>query len=118
MGDLNARVGNYIIPGIKQRFNESVENDGELLVDLCSQNNLKINKHADKYKTILQNTRGQTSVLDYIITSRSIHAKQVLDVRTLISANIGSDHGLVLCKLRMIHTKKKPQQCPVKQKKN
>ena len=63
MGDLNARTGNDPIPGIKQRFNEDVRNDnGDLLVAFCTQNNLRINNtfydHALKYKYTCSNSRN------------------------------------------------------------
>lgn len=44
LGDFNARVGNEVIPGVKQRFNEAaVNNNGELMMGLCSFNELRIN---------------------------------------------------------------------------
>jgi exonuclease III len=57
MGDLNARIENDPIPGVKQRFNEDVQNDnGDLLVAFCTQHNLRINNkfydYALKYKYI------------------------------------------------------------------
>lgn len=45
IGDLNTRIGGKIIPGIKQRFHESTHNDnGDVLIELYAQNNLRINK--------------------------------------------------------------------------
>ncbi|XP_044766150.1 craniofacial development protein 2-like [Coccinella septempunctata] len=106
MGDFNARVGNTMIPGVKQRFNEDVTNEnGELLIDFCAQNELRINntffKHKEQHKYTFQNTRGDRSMIDYILTNRKIHCIQILDIRCLCSANIGSDHNLVLGKIRM-----------------
>lgn len=46
MGDVNARIGNIVINGIKQRFknNEPHVNDsGQKLVEFCAQNELRIN---------------------------------------------------------------------------
>lgn len=116
MGDLNARVGNEPLGGVTQRFNEEVMNDnGDLLKAFCAVNALRINntffEHDMKYKYTWQNTRGQQSVIDYIITNRSITPQTILDVRTLNAANIGSDHKLLLCKLRLsipASTKPKP----------
>ena len=89
MGDLNARVGNDIISGIKQRFNEDIKNDnGDLLIDLCSQNNLRINNtffpHKWKHKYTWSNSRDQKTVIDYFITNRCFSPEQILDVRTLM----------------------------------
>lgn len=40
-------------------------------------------------------------MIDFIVTNRHIHPQQVMDVRTLSSADAGTDHGLVLCELRL-----------------
>lgn len=37
-------------------------------------------------------------MIDYIITNRNVHPTQILDVRTL---NSGTDHNLVLYKVRL-----------------
>ncbi|XP_055389945.1 uncharacterized protein LOC129618936 [Condylostylus longicornis] len=105
MGDFNARIGDEILNGVKNRFNESVINEnGEKLIEFCSQNLLRLNNtffpHKPQHKYTWSNTRGHQSTIDYIITNRSILPSQILDVRTLTSANVGSDHGLVLCKIR------------------
>lgn len=106
LGDLNARVGNSVIPGIMNRFNEDQLNDnGEILVDFCARHSLRINNtfypHKLQHKITWQNSRGQHSMIDFVLSNRAIHPSQVLDVRSITSANIGSDHNLVLCKLRM-----------------
>ena len=105
-GDLNARIGNDSLAGIKQRFNEPISNDnGDLLIDLCARNNFRINNtffdHDFKYKYTFLGSQGQKSTIDYIITNRQFKPHEILDVRTLNSANVGSDHALVLCKIRM-----------------
>lgn len=44
MGDFNARTRNNTVPGNMQKFNEEViNNNGELLITLCAQNELRIN---------------------------------------------------------------------------
>ncbi|KAI4488638.1 hypothetical protein M0802_011454 [Mischocyttarus mexicanus] len=44
MGDMNARVGNDDIEGVKERFNENVINEhGEIMTGLCAQNERGIN---------------------------------------------------------------------------
>lgn len=100
---------------MKQVFNEEVLNQrGEMLTEFCALNELRINntfyKHKIQNKYTFLDNRGNKSVIDYIITNRTIHPKQILDVRSLNSANIGSDHSLVLSKLRMYPTqgKRKP----------
>ena len=105
LGDLNARVGNTPVPGIKQRFNESVANEnGDLLTNFCSMNSLRINNtffdHKWRHKITWGNSRGQVSMIDYVITNRNVHPTQILDVRSYRTADIGSDHSLVIAKLR------------------
>ena len=78
MGDMNARIGSSIIPGIKQRFNEDHMNEnGYLLNSLCTTNSLRINntffKHKEQHKITWSNSRCQQSIIDYIITNRNIH---------------------------------------------
>lgn len=106
LGDLNARVGNKVLPGIMNRFNEEHTNgNGEILIDFCARYSLRINNtffpHKPQHKITWQNTRGQQSIIDFVISNRAIHPSQILDVRSITSANIGTDHNLVLCKLRM-----------------
>lgn len=40
-------------------------------------------------------------MIDFILTNRVITPPQVLDVRALTSANLGTDHNRVLCKIRL-----------------
>ena len=52
LGDLNVRFGNYVIPGIKQRFNVTKYNSNvELLVHFSINNNLRINNTFFDHKT-------------------------------------------------------------------
>lgn len=106
LGDLNARIGDHVVPGVKHRFNEPTSNEsGDELVEFCSVNELRINNtffdHPIQQKITWTNRRGQTSMIDFVITNRRLHPQQVLDVRTLSSADAGTDHGLVLCVLRL-----------------
>lgn len=115
LGDLNARIGREVIPGIKQKYNEEITNEnGELLIDFCARNELRINNtyfpHKEQHKYTFRNTRDQKSMIDYVISNRTIIPSQVIDVRALTSANIGTDHSLLLCKMLMEkpHRTKKP----------
>ena len=106
LGDFNARIGNEVVPGVKQKFNENVLNDnGELMINMCAFTELRINNtfydHKAQYKFTFTNTRNHKSTIDYIVTNRHIHPQQVLDVRTLNSADVGSDHSLLLGKIRI-----------------
>jgi hypothetical protein len=52
LDDLNSRVGNDVIPGIKQRFDKNEYNsNGELLVECCTNINLRINNTFSDHKS-------------------------------------------------------------------
>lgn len=104
LGDFNARIGNKAIPGVMQRFNEDRLNDsGEMLINLCAQTELRINntffQHKTQHKLTFANTRGHQTTIDYILTNRKVHPSQIIDVRTLNSANINTDHNLLMAKI-------------------
>ena len=97
MGDMNARIGNMPVPGVKQRFNEGEINDnGDLLTKVCSMNSLRINNtffnHKYSHKITWCDSRARQSMIDYIITNRNIHPSQIMDVRAFTTQDIGSDH--------------------------
>lgn len=106
MGDFNGHVGNAAIPGIKQRFNDAAMNESsEDLIEFCCLNELRINNtffdHKPQHKYTWMDNRGQKSTIDFIITNKIILPTQVLEVRILTSANIGTTHGMVLCKINL-----------------
>ncbi|XP_045467858.1 craniofacial development protein 2-like [Harmonia axyridis] len=105
LGDFNARVGNGVIRGLKNRFNEeNINENGEQLIQTCAQNELRINNtffpHKPQHSFTFENSRGQKSVIDYVITNKNVHPSKILDVRVLSSANTITNHNLVLAKIR------------------
>ncbi|XP_045466785.1 craniofacial development protein 2-like [Harmonia axyridis] len=105
LGDFNARVGNGVIGGLKNRFNEETINEnGERLIQTCAQNELRVNNtffpHKSQHKFTFENSRGQKSVIDYVITNKNIHPSKILDVRVLSPADTITGHNLVLAKIR------------------
>lgn len=79
---------------------------------MCAQDELRINntffQHKQSQKYTFGNTRNQKSSIDFVISNWLVHPSQILDVRTLTSANVGTEHGLVQCKYRCkAHTSKK-----------
>jgi hypothetical protein len=107
MGDMNTRIGNTPVPGVKHRFNEGEINDnGDLLTKFCSMNPLRINNtffnHKHNHKITWSDSRGRHSMIDYIITNRTIHPSQIIDVRAFRTPDIGSDHRLVITKFRVL----------------
>jgi hypothetical protein len=113
LGDLNARIGNS---GVKQRFNEDVTNEnGTMFIQFFADNELRINstfffQNKPQYKITWQNPRGQHSTIDYIMSNGKIHPSQILDVRSQNSVNIGSDHSLVLRKMRLLLQKNRKKE--------
>jgi exonuclease III len=77
MGDFNGHIGDAVIPGIKQKFNDPAINDsGEDMIDFCTLNELRINNtyfdHKPQHKYTWTDKRGRKSTIDFILTSRHI----------------------------------------------
>jgi hypothetical protein len=49
---------------------------------------------------MFENTRGQKSMIDYILINRDIYLFKLLDIRILISANTITNYHLLLAKIR------------------
>lgn len=91
---------NTIIQDVKQRFNEDVINEsGEEVTEFWINNTFFY--HQAQYQITWPVSRGPHSTIDYIISNKEIHSAQILDVRTLTSENVATDHGLVLWKLTL-----------------
>jgi hypothetical protein len=100
------KIGNMPVPGVKQRFIESkINENGALLTNFCSMHSLRINntffKHNSNHKITWSDSRGRHSMIDYIITNQNIHPSQNTDVTAFKTADIGSDHRLVIAKFRV-----------------
>ena len=108
LGDLNARVGNSkdrYFGAVGKEGESRISPNGELLLDLCIRNNLKIAntffKHKDIHKwTRVSEERGEKSIIDYIIVSSHLFYN-TNDVRVKRGAEIGSDHFLVIGKFNL-----------------
>ncbi|KAL3266532.1 hypothetical protein HHI36_010700 [Cryptolaemus montrouzieri] len=59
------------------------------------------------HKFTWSNTQGHRSTIDYILTNEEFHPSQIMDIRALTSPDIGSEHNMVLRKLRNIITPRK-----------
>ncbi|XP_056017310.1 craniofacial development protein 2-like [Ostrea edulis] len=108
LGDLNAKVGNENIGkeatmgmhGIGER-----NNNGERLVELCEENSLVIGgtifKHRDIHKQTWTSPDDHTNnQIDHIIINRRRRGS-LQDVRVKRGADIGSDHSLVIAKIKL-----------------
>lgn len=115
LGDFNARVGCKIGDKVVGKFGEIQRNDnGEKLIDLCTQNNLKItngffeHKHIHRY-TWTQPTRKLKTIIDYVITGQTT-STETMDVRVSRGAECGSDHHLLKAKFYFPYKSFTPKQ--------
>ena len=103
LGDLNARVGNNqenCFGAIGKEGEIMKSPNGELLLDICMHNNLKIANTFFKHKLIHKWTRvcenkNQRSIIDYIIVSNNLFYN-TNDVRVKRGAELFTDHFLVV----------------------
>ena len=108
MGDFNARVGNDAEEwnGVIGRHGEGVKNDsGSRLLMFSAENGFSIMNTHFEHKEIHKFTwkcpgRGLQSIIDYFLVRADLR-KDVNDVRVIRGAEIGSDHHLVLMKMKV-----------------
>lgn len=104
MGDMNGRVGSRENDEVVGNFGEEeVNNNGERLIELCKQHNLKIGNSFYQHKEIHKITwerpsMNQKSILDYIIFKQNT-SLIIQDIRVKRGFNCGSDHYLVIGKI-------------------
>ena len=108
LGDLNAKVGtnnqNRELNMGKHGIGEMNEN-GELFADFCVQNDLEIGgtifKHRNIHKvTWISPDHSTQNQIDHICISRKWR-RSLIDVRAYRGADVGSDHILLIGKLRL-----------------
>ena len=108
MGDLNAKVGsdneNYEEVMGKHGLGE-INDNGDRLLGFCTFNKMVIGGTVFPHKKIHKSTwvspDGQTeNQIDHFCISRKFR-RSMDDVRTLRGADVGSDHHLVLAKIRI-----------------
>lgn len=100
LGDLNARTGKSQKSEVVGQHGEDTKNDsGQRLIDLCTNFSLKImngffpHKSIHKY-TWCQPTKNLQSIIDYVIQSQQSKLK-INDVRVCRGSECGSDHFMV-----------------------
>ena len=106
IGDFNSRVGNNInnYETIIGRFGEDFRNgNGERMLNFCRICDLIICNTFFEHKNIHkftreQPSRGEKSIIDYIVVPRSQRSK-LKDVRVRRSHEIGSDHYLLIAEI-------------------
>jgi len=109
MGDMSGRIGRKTGDKVVENFGEDVINDnGERLIELCTQTSLKIwigcfnHKNINKY-TWEQHTKNLKTIIDYIITKQDSKLK-IQDVRAYRGPNCGTDHKLLMAKILFPYT--------------
>ena len=108
MGDLNAKVGadNTNRELVIGKHGVGVQNDnGELLTEFCTFNDLVIDgtvfQHKQIHKTTWTSPDGRTENQIDHITIRRKWRRSLLDVRVKQGADAGSDHHLVVVDLKV-----------------
>ena len=106
IGDFNARIGNKIsITNVMGKYGEKTKNNnGYRLINYCSENNLIITNSFFQHKAIHKFTRvlrskEEESIIDYILTNKE-NRKNIKDVKVKREPEIGSDHHLLLAKIK------------------
>ena len=108
MGDINAKVGsdNTNLESVIGRHGLGTCNEnGERLLAFCSFNEMVIGgtifPHKDIHKATWQSPDGRTeNQIDHFCISKKFR-RSIDDVRVLRGADVGSDHHLILAKLRV-----------------
>lgn len=108
VGDLNARVGrdNEKWHGTIGKYGEeTLNNNGRRLLEFCIHNNLAIANTFFQHREIHKFTRemlsrNEKSIIDYIITEKP-RMSEINDVRVKRGAEIGSDHYLLVAKIKI-----------------
>ena len=104
--DWNARVGSQEIPGVTGKFGLGVQNEaGQRVTELCQENALiKANALLRQHKRrlyIWTSPDGQLwNEIDYILCSQRWKSS-IKSAKTKLGADCGSDHKLLIAKLRL-----------------
>ena len=116
MGDFNAKIGleeNEVWPEVVGKYGLGNKNErGEMLMQFCAINRLVISnsffKHRPGRRATWISPSGQTrSQIDYIIVSVEV-MRNTTNSRVYNSADIGSDHSLLMANINM-KVKKPPK---------
>jgi len=104
MGDMHGRTGRRTGDTVVGNFGEDKRKDnGERLIELCTQTSLKIwngffnHKNIHKY-TWSQHTKNLKTIIDYVITKQDLELK-IQNVRAYRGPNCGTDHKLLVAKI-------------------
>ncbi|XP_044766617.1 craniofacial development protein 2-like [Coccinella septempunctata] len=107
LGDFNSRVGkgDRMFESVMGPFGEETRNNnGERMLDFCLLNDLIITNTLFQHKDIHKYTRevrsrGEKSIIDYILIQKEKRST-IMDTRVRRGPEIGSDHYVVMSKLK------------------
>lgn len=118
LGDMNSRTGSKTRDDVIGQYGEQTVNDnGQRLITLCRQNDLRItngfypHKRIHKY-TWTKQSQNLKSIIDYLIVRQKTNFR-IYDVRVHRGPTCGSDHYLLKAKIAFPH--KEPVVYPRKQ---
>ena len=106
MGDWNAKVGSQETPGVKGKFGLGVQNEeGPRLIEFCQENTLVIantffQQHKRRLYTWTSPDGQHQNQIDYILCSQRWRSS-TQSTKTSPGADCGSDHELLIAKVRL-----------------
>ena len=106
IGDWNAKVGRREIPGVTGKFGLGVQNEaGQRLTEFCQENTLVranslFQQHKRRLYTWTSPDDQYRNEINYILYKQSWR-NSIQSAKTRPGANYGSDHELLIAKLRL-----------------
>ena len=105
IGDWNAEVGSQETPGVMGKFGLGIWNEaGQRIIEFCQENPLvKANILFQQHKRRLYtwtSLDGHRNQIDYILCSQRWR-RSIQTAKTRLGADCGSDHELLITKLRL-----------------
>ena len=106
IGDWNAKVGSQETPGVTGKFDSGIQNEaGQRLIEFCQENALVIantlfQQHKRRLYTWTSPDGQQQNHIDYILCSQRWRSS-IQSAKTRLGADCGSDHELLVTKIRL-----------------
>ena len=106
IGDWNSKVGSQETPGTTGKFGLGMRNEaGQRLIEVCQENALVIannlfQQHKRRLYTWTSPDGQHQNQIDYILCSQRWRSS-IQSAKTRLGADCGSDHELLIAKLRL-----------------
>ena len=106
IGDWNAKVGSQETPGVTSKYGLGVHNEtGQKLIDFCQENALVIadtlfQQHKRRLYIWTSPVGKHWNQIDYIVCNQRWRSSKQ-SAKTRLGADCGSDHELLIAKLRL-----------------